>query len=261
MKTNFFKITILSSCLAISQAYANDSSDANNPIAFTKSLSLHNYYIGDITTGVDDKTLGKYADQAVIRFAYPFTLGESRFLARASLYMNNLPGIDGYNTGLGDLNLLGTYLFDTGNPSISFGIGPQLTVPTATEDSLGSGKWSAGLNNVYFNSTSKKFQYGYLATWQRSFAGDDDKDDVNMAAFQLFGFYQLGKGYYIRTAPIVTYDLETDNYAVPIGIGLGKVFKTDTAMYNLFIEPQYSVFSKGAGYPEWQIFTGLNVQF
>jgi hypothetical protein len=32
----------------------------------------------------------------------------------------------------------------------SFGIGPQLTAPTATKDVVGSEKWSAGLVNVLF---------------------------------------------------------------------------------------------------------------
>lgn len=152
-------------------------------------------------------------------------------------------------------------MFDLGNPNISFGMGPLLNVPTATEDSLGSGKWSAGLANVYFNKTSPKFQYGYLATYAHSFAGDDDRDTVNLGSLQLFGFYQLGKGYYLRSAPLMTYNFENDNYMVPVALGFGKVFKTDYATFNLFVEPQYTVFSRGAGQPEWQVFTGLNIQF
>lgn len=142
-----------------STAIAEDTdtqADANNPLAFTSSVSFHNYYIGDLTL-TDDETLGKYADQGIIRFAQPFTIGESRWIFRGSLNINNLPALDGYDTGLGDLNLLTSYLFDLGNPNISFGMGPLLNVPTATEDSLGSGKWSAGLANVYFNKTSPKF--------------------------------------------------------------------------------------------------------
>ncbi|MFV0322102.1 MAG: hypothetical protein ACK5LE_06965 [Alphaproteobacteria bacterium] len=239
---------------------ADTQADANNPLAFKAGISFHNYYIGDLTIGDGDDTLGKYADQGIIRFAQPFTIGETKWIGRASLNINNLPALDGYDTGLGDLNLLTSYIFDT-NPGISFGIGPMLNIPTATEDSLGSGKWSGGLANVFFNKTSPKFQYGYLATYAHSFAGDDDRDTVNLGSLQLFGFYQLGKGYYLRTSPIMTYNFENDNYMVPVGLGFGKVFNTDYATFNLFVEPQYSVFRRGAGLPEWQVFTGLNIQF
>jgi hypothetical protein len=83
---------------------------------------------------------------------------------RASLPINSFPvGAAGdTETGVGDLNLFAAYLFDTGNPAVSFGIGPQLTAPTATKDELGSEKWSAGLVNVLFDGRSSKFQYGYL---------------------------------------------------------------------------------------------------
>jgi hypothetical protein len=31
--------------------------------------------------------------------------------------------------------------------------------------------------------------------------------------------------------------------------------------YNAFIEPQWSVDTKGAGQPAWQVFAGFNLQF
>ena len=164
-------------------------------------------------------------------------------------------------TGLSDLNLFSAYLIDTGNPAVSFGVGPQLTVPTATKDALGSEKWSAGLVNVLFNGSSRRFQYGYLLSWQHSFAGDGDRDDVNMAAFQPFAFYQLGGGTYLRGAPIWSYNLETDDYSVPLGVGIGQVIKRGKTVYNFFVEPQYSVADRGPGLPEWQVFFALNLQF
>lgn len=80
---------------------------------------------------------------------------------------------------------------------MSFGFGPQITAPTATEDALGTEKWSAGLVNVLFDASSPKFQYGYLASWQHSFAGEDNRSDVNLGTFQPFLFYQLGGGTYV----------------------------------------------------------------
>ena len=228
---------------------------ANNPLANMTALNLQNYYIGELTD-IDEN-----ANQFVVRYAQPFAIGESLWLMRASLPLNTFPAGGGHDTGLGDLNIFAAHLFDTGNPAVSFGIGPQVTFPTATESSLGSEKWSAGIANVMFDGRNKKFQYGYLLTWQHSFAGDDGRADVNVGAFQPFAFYQLGDGYYLRGAPIMTYNFENDNYSVPLGIGIGKVIKKDNTVFNFFVEPQYSVADRGAGLPEWQIYFALNMQF
>ena len=101
----------------------------------------------------------------------------------------------------------------------------------------------------------------YLLTWQTSVAGEDDRADVNNGALQLFAFYQLGDGWYLRSAAVSTYDFETDNYAVTIGLGIGKVMERDAAVMNVFIEPQHTIAKDGPGQPEWGIFAGLNFQY
>jgi hypothetical protein len=236
---------------------ANDAAQANNPLANMKAFNIQQYYIGELTD------TDQSANQFWLRYAQPFKLGRSNWLMRASLPINSYPTPpDGdTETGLGDFNVFAAYLIDTGDPAISFGIGPQLTAPTATDDDLGSEKWSAGLANVLFNARSKKFQWGYLLTWQGSFAGDGDAEDVNVAALQPFGFYQLGKGLYLRSAPIWVYNLENDDYSVPLGLGIGKVISKGKTVYNVFVEPQYSIADEGPGQPEWQIYFGLNMQF
>ena len=240
------------------EAAANDVAQANNPLLQAKAFNLHDYYIGDLTDIDED------ANQFWLRFAMPFSIGDTKWLMRASLLAVNTvpapPELE-HETGLGDFNVFAAYQMDVGIPGISFGFGPLLNIPTASEDATGSGKWSAGIANVLFSAQSPKFQYGYLLTWQASFAGDDDRDDVNVAAFQPILIYQLGGGTYLRSTPIMTYDFESDGYNVPLGLGIGQVFKTAKGSNNLFIEPQWSVADDGAGWPEWQVFVGFNMIF
>lgn len=242
--------------LAQEPAASGSAAQANNPLASFTALNLQNYYIGEFTAPEED------GNQFWLRYAQPFSVGRTDWIFRASLPLNTYPAKPdgGTTTGLGDLNAFAAYLIDTGNPAISFGIGPQITAPTGGDDT-GSGKWSAGLANVLFNAASPKFQYGYLLTWQASFAGDDDRGDVNVGAFQPFLFYQLGHGLYLRSAPIWVYDFDKSTYGVPLGIGIGKVIPTNAVVYNVFIEPQWSVADKGPGYPKWQVLLGFNMQF
>ncbi|MBY6209052.1 MULTISPECIES: hypothetical protein [Halomonas] len=245
----------------ISCSYGSETpgspAQANNPLANMTAFNMQNYFIGDIS-GSD-----KEANQFWFRYAQPFSLGESNWLMRASLPVNSYPVIDNGSTetGIGDLNVFTSYLFDTGNPAVSFGVGPQVTAPTASKDEVGSEKWSAGLVNVLFNGSSPDFQYGYLLSWQESFEGNADRDDLDVAAFQPFSFYQLGGGSYLRSAPIWQFNLDNGDYGIPVGLGIGQVLKRDSTVYNFFIEPQVSIADEGRGQAEWQVFFGLNLQF
>ncbi len=231
------------------------AAQANNPLANMKAVNFQNMYTGEVS-GLDQD-----ANQFMLRYAQPVKLFGGQWLMRATAPLNTVPTIDGHETGLGDLNVLAAYLFDTGSPAVSFGFGPQVTVPTASSHETGSEKLSVGFANVLFNATSHKFQWGYLLTWQASVAGDGNAPDVNAGAFQPFLFYQLGQGWYLRSTGIWTYDFESDGYAIPVGLGAGRVIKTHDVVANIFVEPQYSVVTGGDGQPEWNIYGGLNFQF
>ena len=254
-------VTIGLSFLVAGQVLAQDqasaAAQANNPLANMTAFNMQNYYIGDLTKS--DKT----ANQFWLRYARPFSVSDTNWIMRASLPFNTFPTPpDGdKESGIGDFNVFAAYLIDTGNPAVSFGFGPQITAPTASKGKLGSEKWSAGFANVLFNATSAKFQYGYLLTWQKSFAGEGDRKDVNTGALQPFAFYQLGGGTYLRAAPIWAYNFENHDYSVPLGLGIGQVIKKDKTVYNVFVEPQASVADDGPGQPVWQIFVGFNMQF
>ena len=230
---------------------------ANNPLAAFKTFNLQNQYNGSLT-GTDST-----ANSFFLRGALPVSAFGGDWLVRATLPINDFPDPfnGGKTNGLGDFNVFAAYLMDTGNPNLSFGIGPQITAPTATEDATGSGKWSAGLANVLFNTATPGFQWGYLLTWQASFAGESDRANVNAGAFQPILVKQLGEGWYLRSTAIWTYDFETDNYDIPIGLGAGRVVQTPKTTINLFAEPQFSVASRGNGQMEWGVFAGVNFQF
>ncbi len=231
------------------------AAQANNPLANMTAFNLQDYYIGRLTESDED------GNQFWLRYATPVKLG-GNWLLRASLPVSTLPvGGGDQATGIGDLNVFAAYLFDTADPAVSFGLGPQVTAPTAPDERLGSEKWSAGFANVLFNARSPKFQYGYLLTWQASFAGADERADVNLGAFQPFLFYQLGGGLYLRSAPIWVYNFDNDAYSLPLGLGIGKVIPRGKTVFNVFLEPQASVATRGPGQPDWQIFAGFNMQF
>jgi len=134
-------------------------------------------------------------------------------------------------------------------------------IPTATDDALGTDQWSLGAAFILFDARDKILQWGGLVTYQHKVGGSGRVDDVNFLALQPFGFVQLGQGYYFRAAPIWAFNLETGDYHVPAGVGIGKVVKLENVVLNFFIEPQFTILDDGPGQPEVQIYSALNMQF
>ena len=91
---------------------------------------------------------------------YPVRVGDWNIINRAILpfidipsgLTTGIPEIPGAtvgegSTGLGDLNY--TPFFSPAVPKgFIWGIGPSISFPTATDDQLGSGKWSGGISAV-----------------------------------------------------------------------------------------------------------------
>lgn len=252
-----FLAAVLSTCAALASpadaADADAAAQANNPLANFRAFNLQNYWIGSLSEGGDATANTFWA-----RYAQPM-FGS---LLRVSAPVNRTPtGADSHKSGLGDLDAFLAYLFDTGNPALSVGLGPQLVAPTASEDETGSGKWQGGAAFVVFDARSAAIQYGGLITWRASFAGDSDRADTNLLAVQPFYFTQAGGGLYVRGAPIWAFDLENNRYHVPMGLGVGRVIPTESVVYNCFLEGQYTILDHGAGQPEKQLLLGFNMQF
>ncbi len=259
---NIYYISALVMLLTFSagsiKAQENNTTQANNPLANITALNFHNYYIPKLSNAPSDA----YLNTTWIRFAKPFSDGKWLLRVSAPLNTVTLPNkVGSVNTtsGLGDVNAFLSYNFYS-KPTGTIGVGPLISSPTATDDLLGSGKWQGGLAMVVFMAKSPVFQYGGLLTWQASFAGDSDRNSTNMAAVQPFFMCQLGKGTYLRHVPIWAFDIENKSYHIPMGLGIGKVVKVNNTVFDLFLEPQYTVLSKGTQ-PQLQFYAGINLQF
>ncbi|WP_067144605.1 hypothetical protein [Pseudotamlana agarivorans] len=234
------------------------AAQANNPLANMTAVSFQNYYFPKLAEAPD----AAFMNTTWVRFAKPISKG--KLLLRASmpfssLGMPNTNGVVNTTSGTGDFNAFLSYNF-VSNATTTMGIGPSVTAPTASDDVLGAGKWQGGFAFVAFVAKSPIFQFGGLITWQASFAGDEDRAATSLAAIQPFYFWQLGKGTYLRGAPIWVLDFKKEAYSVPIALGIGKVVKMGSTVFNMYVEPQYSIYVEGVQ-PVFQVLTGVNVQF
>ncbi|MBW1859590.1 MAG: hypothetical protein JRI70_05795 [Deltaproteobacteria bacterium] len=119
----------------------------------------------------------------------PVTVGDWNLINRVIVPLIDTPGLvtgtpeipspipgDGA-TGLGDINY-SVFVSPAEPGKVIWGIGPSLMMDTATDDQLGSGKWSAGPTAVVLVQP-KPWTLGLLARQLWSFSGDSERKDVN----------------------------------------------------------------------------------
>ena len=162
-------------------------------------------------------------------------------------------------TGLGDINY--SLFFSPVKPGKAiWGIGPSLMMPTATDRQLGSEKWSAGPTGVVLFQP-KWGTVGGLVRQLWSFAGEDNRSDVNQTLIEPFVNYNLDKGWYLITDMVITanwYADSSNRWTVPLGGGVGKLLKIGKQAINVRTEAYYNI-EKPDSAPDWQ--WGFTVQF
>lgn len=162
-------------------------------------------------------------------------------------------------TGLGDINY-SLFLSPAKPGKIIWGLGPSIMLPTATDAQIGSEKWSAGATAVLL-AQPNPWSLGILVRHLWSFAGDDDRSDVNQSLIEPFINYNLDKGWYLLTDLVITANWEADSnnrWTVPIGGGFGKLVKIGGQPINLRTEAYYNL-EKPDNAPEW--LWGFTIQF
>nr|MDJ0851200.1 hypothetical protein [Myxococcota bacterium] len=136
--------------------------------------------------------------------------------------------IGGRTSGFGDLIYLGLaspkagISHGEGQTSV-WGLGVGLSFPSASDDVLGSGKWSMGPAALYAY-LGQKWKLGGLLQTYFSYAGRSDRDDVRTLNLQLFYYYSITPTISIGAGPNIRADFEADSgdqWTVPLGIGIG----------------------------------------
>lgn len=158
----------------------------------------------------------------------------------------------GHKTGFGDIQLL-TLAGPNSGEGLVWGAGATFAFPTASDDVLGQGKYSAGPAAMIFN-IGKPWVFGLLAQHWESYAGDDDRDDTSRTEIQYTIRYALPNAMSIGMGPTVIYDWEADSgnaLTFPVGLGVTKTTRWGKVPVKLRAEFHYSVIKPDDYGSEW----------
>jgi len=226
-----------------------------NPIADLISLPFQNNT--NFNFGPKKRTQNVLNIQPVV----PFSLTDDWMLITRTIIPivsqpSLLPGQDRKN-GLGDILLTGFV-----SPSdqdlwiggkVLWGVGPAILLPTATDNQIGPGQLGAGPSAVFI-AMPGKWVIGSLFSQVWSFTGGSD---VDLFTWQYFVNYNLPKGWYLTSAPIITANWKApaaDTWTVPFGGGLGRVFRLGSLPpMNVSLAAFYNVENPRNVGPDWTL--------
>jgi hypothetical protein len=248
-KKIFIAFFLLVSHLTVAQQTKEElSKSAANPLADLMSFPLQNNL--NMNYGEYNRNVNVLNFQPVI----PFGLEKGTIITRTIMPFVSIPDFGSetgnYTNGLGDIVLTAFYAPEG---ELTWGIGPVLELPTGGS-TRGSEKWSAGPSFVILVQPGD-WTFGALINNTWSFAGKEEREDVNHMLFNLFIVRQMGDGWYLNTAPIITADWTADSgeqWIVPLGAGAGKLVMLGGKLpVNIQTQLYYNVVRPDFG-PEWQ---------
>jgi len=129
--------------------------------------------------------------------------------------------------GLGDISI--PFLL---NPKLdlggfSFALGPDITIPTATDKAIGSGRWGMGPTALALWK-NEKITTGALMEYYFDIGGKDSRAKAEKMTILYFAYYMFPGALQVGMNPVITYDnkaTDGNKWNIPIGITVGKTIR------------------------------------
>jgi len=220
-----------------------------NPVADLISIPLQFNY----DEGFGPNDAGRYVLN--IQPVIPITLNEDWNLITRTIvpivHQESLADGIKSESGLGDI--VQSFFFSPKKPVNGWiiGTGPVFLWPTATDDLLGGEKWGAGPTVVVLKQDSG-WTYGALWNHIWSYAGEDDREDVNATFIQPFIAYTWPTATTLTFNTESTYDWDEGDWTVPLNLQVSQVVKLGKLPVSLALGGRWYA-ERPAGGPEWGI--------
>jgi hypothetical protein len=222
---------------------------AQNPIASLISLPFQNNTNFGLGPGDDTQNILN------IQPVWPFSISENwKLITRTIVPVISQPGFGAQSreNGIGDTTF--TAFFSPQNSSAwTWGVGPVVLIPTATDDALGADEWGLGPSLVVLTMPGQ-WVIGSLFSQLWS-VGGSGVQDISIFTWQYFINYNMNDGWYLTTAPINTANWEASSgneWTIPLGGGIGRLFKIGKRPINTSLQAYYNIVTPDSG-ADWQL--------
>ena len=259
--------TLLLSSAAFAQGGAKPEADnstdlakkLSNPVADLVSVPFQ--YNWENGVGLGDTTRTRFILN--VQPVMPFSLNERwNLIVRVIMPLVGQPALfPGGEPASGLSDVLASFFFTPRVPrGFIWGIGPVASLPSTSEPTLGTGKWSAG-PTVLILKQSGPATWGALWNQVWSFAGPEDRTDVNQMFVQPFLSFTNPKAvtFGVNSEAVANWEAPSgDQWTIPINVSVSKLsnFGPFPASYQVgagvFVE-------KPEGGPDWKLRAGFTI--
>lgn len=236
---------------------ARSLANPNTPLA-SQTFKFQSRLFGGDLPGADNES----GSLVLYQPSFPFRLenGATVFFRPAFPVSIDQPYYDAADGDFDSTSGLGDIGFDlaygrTTDSGLVWAVGVISTMPTATEDELGTDRWSLG-PEFLAGKLTEKYVLGALTTYQTDIAGSGDAN-VSLTTVNAFATYLPGGGWNLSTAPIMSYDHENSQWTLPINLTVGKTVVWNGRPWKLSAEVNYFVDRPDAFGPDWMF--GINI--
>jgi hypothetical protein len=236
---------------------AKELANPNTPLATITLKTQYRSFKGSLPNADDQTSL-----TFLLQPTFPFPVGEGGvvFFRPGIPVIVDSPVFDASEADFDTESGLGDIGFDLGfgstNKKTGFLLAGGLasTIPTHTKDDLGNDKWRMG-PELLVGLLRPEWVIGAFPNHQWSVVGGGDNTSVT--TLQVFGITLPGSGYSVGTAPIITYDWESQDFTVPLNLDIGKTIIINGRPWKLGLELNYYIEQPGSFGPKLMI--GINV--
>ena len=187
-------------------------------------------------------------------------------ITRTILPVISMPALSpdiGSTNGIGDMVV--TAFLSPANPGEwIWGVGPVVQLPTNSTAEQGNKNWGLGPSVVLLHlDHGSPWVYGVLVNNVWSLTSNKQGGSYNNGLVQPFVNYNFEGGLYLTSAPILTVNWNADSgqqWTVPVGGGVGKIFHLGKLPVNTQISAYYNVVKPDFG-ANWQIRAQVQFMF
>jgi hypothetical protein len=200
---------------------------------------------------------GRHLDALGLEFLPrgPIGLTEDwRAVVRSHLPTSHVRGNEG-TTALGDLDVA-FFLTPVRATKWMWGAGPIIQLPTATDETEGTGKWSTGPTAalIYINGP---WDNGIVVSHLWSVAGPSSRESVEQTQIEWQVSYTFSNDWYVETAPTIFHDWRApsgQDWIIPFGADVGRQFAIHSTEVSVQVGAYYNV-TRPDGTAAWVLLT------
>lgn len=266
MKTNtyFLLLSLFCSCMAFSQedkpaeSAADLAKKLSNPIASLISVPFQNNT--DVGIGAYNGSRNTLNFQPVIPISLSPSLNVITRVVLPIITQQDITAPGAKETGLSDAVVSAFFSPSEAKNGLTWGLGPAILVPTATEKLLGTEKLGIGPTVVILKQANG-WTYGTLANQIWSVAGSSNRADVNQMFVQPFFVYNWKSGAGVGGNFEITQNWEGNTTAVFFNPTVSGITKLGSQMVQLAVGPRIPVSVPAGNRPDFGIRAVLNFVF